>query len=1064
MLTSLQKRAPRKKANRLLSFLLLIAAPLLAFELFPIMQLHAAREAELRQDASHFLDLVDAEQRRVIQDIHHILFALTEAGVGRMDATACQEVMSRIRAKYPSYMAMEISDANGTVWCSTDSMTVGRVIAGRLLQDAASTDGIVTGQSMRSPITGQPAIPFARAHRREDGDYHGVIAALLDTAWLRESLTQDSLPDNTCLLVADRDGTVLATIPDAPELAGRLLPEPFGPLLREATKGVVELAGMDGRPRVFAYSPATSGARGLYLHVGLDKATAMRPIHTATFWTVAVFLGLLLATGLGALWGVRRFLRVREEAQHSARKVSVLLANTVDGVIEFDRDWRFLELNDMARTLVAQGRDLLGMRLWDAFPELAEGQLADELRRAMTERVPVDVEFRGPQTGRWFWLRAFPTPRGLTVHLLDISRRTMAEEELRASNERLSLALQSAQAGSFDWDLRTGRGHWSEGSYRLFGLDPESDAPCLESWLRTVKPDDVETITAAAQAQLFGERKPYLALEYRIMLPDGTVRWVLSTGRVHYDTDGTPLRMSGLNIDITERKSVEAALQRSERNLAIALNAANAGLWDLDLRTGVVTWSDGMYRLLGVDPTTFHPSEPAFYNLVVADDHPALRQAVQDVLEGRRPDYQAEFRISHPRKGVCWLLGVGRAEHDGSGRPVRLSGMNMDVSERRAMEQALRDAKTLADEANQSKSRFLAATSHDLRQPLQSALLFAGVLQSHALEDRSRRSLVALERALDTLKALLDSLLDVSRLDVGTIVPQVRDMPVASLLDEMRAAYSPIAASKGLELHVTDPGPTLAVRSDPVLLGRIVRNLVENALRYTPEGYVRVVCDIAPDRVSIQVHDSGIGISAEQVGRVFEEFHQVNNPERDRSQGLGLGLAIVQRLSQLLDHPVTVRSEPGRGSTFAVDVPLAGAAGTSPSRPKPVVTADGQRRLAVLIDDDVIVLSGLRTLFMEWGYEVVIAGSAAQALEGLRDMPRAPDLVVADYRLRGGEVGTDAVASIRAQAGHPIPGIILTGDMGSASERDATDLGVTFLRKPVASNQLLAVVQELLGS
>ncbi|MGY0782747.1 PAS domain-containing protein, partial [Azospirillum argentinense] len=137
-----------------------------------------------------------------------------------------------------------------------------------------------------------------------------------------------------------------------------------------------------------------------------------------------------------------------------------------------------------------------------------------------------------------------------------------------------------------------------------------------------MKPDDVETITAAAQAQLFGERKPYLALEYRIMLPDGTVRWVLSTGRVHYDTDGTPLRMSGLNIDITERKSVEAALQRSERNLAIALNAANAGLWDLDLRTGVVTWSDGMYRLLGVDPTTFHPSEPAFYDLVVADDHP----------------------------------------------------------------------------------------------------------------------------------------------------------------------------------------------------------------------------------------------------------------------------------------------------------------------------------------------------------------------------------------------------------------------------------------------------------
>lgn len=137
---------------------------------------------------------------------------------------------------------------------------------------------------------------------------------------------------------------------------------------------------------------------------------------------------------------------------------------------------------------------------------------------------------------------------------------------------------------------------------------------------------------------------------------------------------------------------------------------------------------------------------------------------------------------------------------------------------------------------------------------------------------------------------------------------------------------------------------------------------------------------------------------------------------------------------------------------------------TQTSQPKRAATADGQRRLAVLIDDDVTVLTGLRTLFIEWGYEVVIARSAAQALDGLQDMARAPDLVVADYRLRGGDVGTDAVASIRAQAGHPIPGIILTGDMGPDSERDATDLDVTFLRKPVASNQLLAAVQELLGS
>ncbi|ALJ38701.1 hypothetical protein AEJ54_21715 [Azospirillum sp. Sp 7] len=378
------------------------------------------------------------------------------------------------------------------------------------------------------------------------------------------------------------------------------------------------------------------------------------------------------------------------------------------------------------------------------------------------------------------------------------------------------------------------------------------------------------------------------------------------------------------------------------------------------------------------------------------------------------------------------------------------------------MEQALRDAKAKADEANISKSKFLAAASHDLRQPLQSALLFAGVLQRHVDPDKGHSPLASLERALETLKNLLDSLLDVSRLDAGVITPQIDTVPLRPMLDEIEAAYVPIASSKGLEFTVVQPAPDLAVCSDRLLLGRMLRNLVENAIRYTEAGYVRVSCEAADGTVRIMVQDSGIGISAEQQTKVFEEFHQVGNPERDRSQGLGLGLAIVKRLSRLLNHPVSVRSEPAHGSVFAIEAPRA-----APTIPLPAPEAEtspsGDGRLAVLVEDDVIVLMGLRTIFQEWGYEVAVAGSAAQALERLRGLDRHPDLIIADYRLRNGRIGTEAIVQIRGLVGSPVPAIILTGEIGTECDRDAAALGLAVVRKPVTPRQLQSAIQNLLN-
>ena len=393
--------------------------------------------------------------------------------------------------------------------------------------------------------------------------------------------------------------------------------------------------------------------------------------------------------------------------------------------------------------------------------------------------------------------------------------------------------------------------------------------------------------------------------------------------------------------------------------------------------------------------------------------------------------------------------------------PDGLAVYFQDVTERKAMENALRNAKDEAEQANLAKSKFLAAASHDLRQPMQSLFLFSAALAPHIASERGRSTLALLDRGLDTLKALLDSLLDVSRLDAGVIQPEVVDVPLDAIVEDIEAAFAPVAAAKGLDLQV-EHACAFAVRTDPTLLGRMIRNLVENAIRYTQRGGIRIACQPAGGMVRIAVSDTGIGIPPEHLERIFEEFHQVGNPERDRSQGLGLGLAIVRRLSRLLGHPVRVDSQVGQGSTFSIDVPVGARdaeASTMPCAPAPVAM---HGLLALVIDDDAMVLTGLRTVLEGWSYEVAMAGSGDEALERLRELGRAPDIVIADYRLRDGEVGTEVVRRVRAFLGHAVPGIILTGETGPEHQQQAAlhDLGLA--HKPVTPRQLFNALERQL--
>jgi diguanylate cyclase (GGDEF)-like protein len=375
----------------------------------------------------------------------------------------------------------------------------------------------------------------------------------------------------------------------------------------------------------------------------------------------------------------------------------------------------------------------------------------------------------------------------------------------------------------------------------------------------------------------------------------------------------------------------------------------------------------------------------------------------------------------------------------------------------------LRERKDVAERANLAKSRFLAAASHDLRQPMHALGLFLQALRQGKLPERERKLVENIGESFDAMDGLFNALLDISRLDAGVVEPRPVSFPVARLLDRMRNEYGPQAARKGLVLTVY---PCRAyVRSDPVLLEEIVGNLLSNAIRYTAAGRVVLGCRReSGGTLRIEVWDTGRGIPPDKLREVFREFIQLDNPERDREKGLGLGLAIVERLSELMGHPVDVRSTLGRGSVFRVRVPLGeveDAAGMESAEDAPgIASFDG--RFAVIVDDDRKVLQAMEQMLTGWGFEVAAADSGAMVLAKLGSAQRRPDLILCDYRLRNDESGIEVIRAIRDEFNAEIPAALITGDTGPERLKEARASGLPLLHKPVKASRMRALAGQLL--
>ena len=376
----------------------------------------------------------------------------------------------------------------------------------------------------------------------------------------------------------------------------------------------------------------------------------------------------------------------------------------------------------------------------------------------------------------------------------------------------------------------------------------------------------------------------------------------------------------------------------------------------------------------------------------------------------------------------------------------------LEALERERQEVVL--ARDRAEDASQAKSRFLAAASHDLRQPLHALSLYAAALKLRAADGTMGEIAQQINRALGSLSALVDSLLDISKLDAEAVKPAARRMSVKSLIERIEADFRPVAREKHIEFRVSSTEND--VESDPVLLERVVRNLVDNAFKYTRAGSVTLAAEHDENSVRITVRDTGPGIPESEREKIFEEFYQIGNPERDRAEGLGLGLAIVRRLAQLLGLRVKLKSEPGRGSMFSIRLPRAPALGVQPPAVIAALDADAaalEGRHILVLDDEPAVRVGMRELLELWGCRVAACSGYEEAQRLLDDFDLDVDVIVADLRLRQHENGIETVRRLRERVGD-VPALLVTGDTAPERLREAQASGLPLLHKPVSGENL----------
>jgi PAS domain S-box-containing protein len=625
--------------------------------------------------------------------------------------------------------------------------------------------------------------------------------------------------------------------------------------------------------------------------------------------------------------------------------------------------------------------------------------------------------------------------------------------DLAAANRRLDLATQVAGLGIFVWDRATNRIiSETERNYTMFGRTPSDPPLSMEEFVsRFVHAEDRPDFEERLRASL-GTGQPLRAVCRIRRQNDGQWRWLEIAGTFEPHPDGVPQRLIGVLRDITDMKQREDALRDSNETLRLAMRGGRMGTWVRHLVGDTVEWSPELEDLFGVPHGAFGGTEVAFFDFVHPEDRPLIGARVRRAI-AEHTDYAIEFRFRHTSGEWRWMEGRGEATYDQAGRPLRLYGIGIDITDRRRTEEQLR-------ESDRRKDEFLATLAHELRNPL--APIRNAVQYMHrpdATGPALKNAREIIDRQVRHMVRLVDDLLEVSRITSGRIELEREhvslDIVVANAVESAQPAIQ--ASEHALEVQL--PSSPVYLDADLTRLSQVLLNLLNNAARYTPpKGRIALTATPRDGWVSISVRDNGIGIPPEQLPRIFELFVQLTRQGQHARGGLGIGLTLARQLTRLHGGELQARSEgPGHGSEFIVRLPIAPAPAPGVVPPGEELRPEAQRERLLIVDDNVDAADALRMNLEQAGYTVRVAYSGTDAMAAFRELQ--PDVVVLDLGLPDLS-GIDVAKAIRGRReGRDVVLIALTGWGRDEDRLRTAEAGFDeHLTKPVDALVLLQVI------
>jgi PAS domain S-box-containing protein len=626
-----------------------------------------------------------------------------------------------------------------------------------------------------------------------------------------------------------------------------------------------------------------------------------------------------------------------------------------------------------------------------------------------------------------------------TLHDL-VYRSLERESALRRSSEFLRFIKHVGGFGIFELDLESAQIDATPQFFKLVGVGPLGPAFTRHDWLATIHPEDFESVIHALSNALEGGEA--FEAEYRTLLPDGSVRWLATRGEISNDAAGVPVRLIGTIADITERKHLEASLRQKTESLNIAQTAAGVATLDLNFRRRSWISSDNLHEMLAIPATTQLNDLNGRLASVHPEDLERVRRAPFET-DREHPSYACEYRVRLPDGGERWIAEKADVAHGLNGEILRITGALIDVTDRKRTEtdreraeQAALDAKLAAEAANRAKSNFLANVSHEIRTPMNGVIGMAQILSDTALDATQREYVDIIRGSAQSLLALLNDVLDLSKIEADRLELEQVDYDVRDVVYDTAAATALQAAVKGIELVVDiDADVPVLARGDPVRLRQIIMNLIGNAEKFTHEGHILLKLSCTNGNggnsvLHIEVSDTGIGIPADRLDRLFKSFSQVDSSTTRHYGGTGLGLSIVKQLVKLMGGDVRVECEAGKGSKFCVTLPASSP--RDQGGPSPL----GGGRKVLVVDDLAASRSSLVTKLKLFSFEPIAVTGVDQALEYLATGARV-DCVVADELMpqRG---GIDLLAALRSNPRYAeLPFVLLSlfgADHGAIAE------------------------------